>query len=316
MADEVELSFVIPVFNGAKSITSVVEGIVAGYDDLKIEIVLVNDGSVDDSETVCSELQVKYPAKCTFVNLAKNFGEHNAVLAGLAVTSGAYVAVLDDDGQNPPEEVRKMYRSAIDDGWDAVYGNYRTTEQSRFRRCGSYFSNWVATILLKKPKDLYLSSFRVINRFLVEQVTTYNGAFPYIDGLILRSTTNISQVPVEHRPRTEGTSNYTLRRLVALWVNSVLSFSIRPLRLAAIVGAAVSFSSALMFVAIIVDKIYFNQDVAVGVPTILSTIVFFSGFQLLILGTIGEYLGRVFLDQSNYPQYVVRYSKLRTQDNE
>ncbi len=196
----VELSFVIPVFNAAATIGPVVERIHALYDDLAFEIVLVNDGSTDDSEQACPTLAARYPATVVFLHLARNFGEHNAVLAGLNHARGRYVAILDDDGQNPPEEVRRAASTrSVDSGHDVVYGRYRVKHHAPWRNLGSRFNDHVANVMLRKPRDLYLSSFKIINRFIVDEVTRYKGAFPYIDGLILRTTRNIGQVDVEHR---------------------------------------------------------------------------------------------------------------------
>jgi undecaprenyl-phosphate 4-deoxy-4-formamido-L-arabinose transferase len=174
---DIELSFVIPVFNGSLTIASVVEQIHAAYGDLAFEIVLVNDGSADASEATCRALADRYPDTVTFVHLARNFGEHNAVLAGLNQATGAHVAVLDDDGQNPPGEVRRMLEELVRGGYDVVYGAYREKRHSGFRNLGSAFNDWVARIMLKKPADLYLSSFKVMNRFIVNEVIRYRGAF-------------------------------------------------------------------------------------------------------------------------------------------
>ena len=315
MNSQVELSFVIPVFNGSRTISGVVEQIHQLYADLAIEVVLVNDGSADGSEATCRALHEKYPESVVFVHLARNFGEHNAVLAGLHHTSGAFVAVLDDDGQNPPGEVRTMYDAAREQNADVVYGRYRVKQHSAFRNLGSRFNDKMANLMLNKPPDLYLSSFKVMNRFTVDEITQYEGAFPYIDGLILRSTSNLIQVDVEHLERDDAHSNYTLRKLFLLWLNMFLNFSITPLRISAMLGVCTSLASLLLMVAIVIDKLYVNPNVAVGIPTVLVTIVFFAGVQLVILGTVGEYLGRIFLDQSGSPQFVVRYVKSRERDD-
>jgi glycosyltransferase involved in cell wall biosynthesis len=307
VADPVELSFVIPVYNGAATVGAVVDRILRGFADLAVEVVLVNDGSQDDSEKTCLALAERHPGSVRFVHLARNFGEHNAVLAGLHHTRGRYVAVLDDDGQNPPEEVRGMYDEARRGGYDVVYGRYRVKHHSRFRNLGSTFNDRVANLLLRKPRELYLSSFKVMNRFLVDEITKYRGPFPYIDGLVLRTTRSIGQVDVEHRERGDTRSNYTLTKLFLLWLNMFLNFSILPLRLAALLGIVTSLGSGILMVGVVIDKLYINPGVTVGLPTVLVVIVFFAGVQLVILGTLGEYLGRVFLDQTKTPQYVVRY---------
>jgi glycosyltransferase involved in cell wall biosynthesis len=306
-----ELSFVIPVYNGAKTIGGVVEQIFNLYSDLSLEVVLVNDGSVDQSEKTCRALQEKYPDRLTFIHLARNFGEHNAVLAGLNHATGEYIAVLDDDGQNPPEEVRPMYDELRAKSYDVVFGRYRIKQHGFLRNAGSWFNNKVANVLLKKPPDLYLSSFKVMNRFVVDEVTRYTGAFPYIDGLILRTTSNLGQIDVEHQARTDDQSNYNLRRLFLLWLNVFLNFSITPLRVSALLGALTALASLFLMVAVVIDRLYINPDVAVGIPTVLITVIFFAGVQLVILGALGEYLGRIFLDQSKSPQFVVRYVRER-----
>ncbi|MFP8873071.1 MAG: glycosyltransferase family 2 protein [Myxococcota bacterium] len=308
---QAEISFVIPVFNGGRTIAAVVERIFEFYSDLEIEIVLVNDGSADDSEQVCLELQEKHPRTLTYVQLARNFGEHNAVLAGLNHATGAHVAVLDDDGQNPPEEVRRMYDELRSGGWDVVFGRYRVKQHSGLRNLGSSFNDRVANLMLNKPRDLYLSSFKIMNRFVVNEITRYRGAFPYIDGLILRTTRNLGQVDVEHRERGDARSNYTLRRLFVLWLNMFLNFSIMPLRFSALLGSCMAVVSLFLMIGIVIDKLYINPAVSVGIPTVLVTVVFFAGVQLLILGTVGEYLGRIFMDQSGTPQFVVRYTRER-----
>jgi undecaprenyl-phosphate 4-deoxy-4-formamido-L-arabinose transferase len=311
-----DLSFVIPVYNGSRSIVKVVETIHRLYTDLAFEVVLVNDASEDDSEQTCLSLIETYPDTVSFLHLARNFGEHSAVLAGLNHATGACAAILDDDGQNPPEEVRRLYDYLQANGYDVVYGRYAVKHHSRFRRLGSGFNDRMANIMLKKPRELYLSSFKVLNRFVVDEIIKYKGAFPYIDGLILRTTRNVTQIEVEHRDRSETPSNYNLRKLFVLWLNMFLNFSIIPLRLSALLGMLTSLVSLPLLAAIVIDKLYINPEVTVGLPTVLVTVVFFAGVQLLILGTIGEYLGRMFLDQSMSPQFVVRYTRGRRRDSE
>jgi undecaprenyl-phosphate 4-deoxy-4-formamido-L-arabinose transferase len=302
----VALSFVVPVYNGAATIEAVVDSILREFDDLAIEIVLVDDGSEDGSVGACSRLVERHRGRVLLLELARNFGEHAAVLAGLAHTSGRAVAVLDDDGQNPPAEVRKLHDKLLRDDLDVVYGRYVAKRHGRLRNLGSRFNDRMANVMLKKPRWLYLSSFKVLNRFIVEEILRYRGAFPYVDGLILRSTARLGQVDVRHEARREGSSNYTLRKLLRLWLNMFLNFSILPLRISALLGVATAGISLLLLVAIVVDKLYINPGVARGLPTVLVVVTLFAGVQLVILGTMGEYLGRLFLDHSNSPQYVVR----------
>jgi glycosyltransferase involved in cell wall biosynthesis len=301
-----ELSLVIPVYNGSRTIRAVVENIQRVFASRRFEIILVNDGSEDDSEMVCTTLVEASPRVVTLVQLSRNFGEHSAVLAGLSQARGEDVAVLDDDGQHPPEEVVRMLEELKRGNYDVVYGHYIEKQHSWFRNAGSWFNDRIATLMLGKPKDLYLSSFKVMNRFLVDEIIKYRGPYPYADGLIYRTTRRIGQIPVEHRANTSGPSRYTFRKLLGLWLNMFLNFSIKPLRLSVYVGLVVSCLSILALAFIFVDKIWLTPDLTLGIPTVLGCIVFFSGIQLMILGLVGEYLGRLYLDQTGTPQYIVR----------
>jgi glycosyltransferase involved in cell wall biosynthesis len=304
-----ELSLVIPVYNGSRTIGQLVEQIMKVFEPTSFEVVLVNDGSQDDSEAVCARLVERFPRIVVFVHLSRNFGEHNAVLAGFMQSRGRYVAVLDDDGQNPPEEVTRMLEDLKRKNYDVVYGHYIEKKHSAFRNFGSWFNDKIATMMLQKPKDLYLSSFKVMNRFLVNEIIKYRGPYPYADGLIYRVTRNIGQIPVEHRPSANGPSRYTFRRLVRLWLNMFLNFSIKPLRLSIYVGLLTSCLSVVALIAILIDRVWITPNVTLGIPTVLGTIVLLAGIQLMILGLVGEYLGRLYLDQTGTPQYVIRYVK-------
>jgi len=194
-----------------------------------------------------------------------------------------------------------------------LYGHYIEKKHSWFRNAGSRFNDRIATLMLDKPKDLYLSSFKVMTRFVVDQIIKYRGPFPYIDGLIYRTTRKIGQIPVEHRASASGPSRYTLRKLVRLWLNMFLNFSIAPLRLAVYVGLCTSCFSVLALVLIWVDKMWLSPNLTLGIPTVLGSIVFFSGIQLVILGLVGEYPGRLYLDHTGTPQYIVRYVTCKKQ---
>jgi glycosyltransferase involved in cell wall biosynthesis len=303
-----ELSLVIPVYNGSRTIGPLVERIQTIFAATAFEVILVNDGSEDDSETVCAKLAEKFPQIVIFMQLSRNFGEHNALLAGLSQSRGRYVAVLDDDGQNPPEEIVPMLEELKRSDYDVVYGHYIDKQHSWFRNAGSRFNDRVATWILGKPKDLYLSSFKVMNRFLVDEITKYRGPYPYSDGLIYRATRRIGQIPVEHRSGLGGPSRYTFRKLVRLWLNMFLNFSIAPLRLSVYVGLLTSCLSVVALIFILIDKIWITPGVTIGIPTVLGGVVFFSGIQLMMLGLVGEYLGRLYLDHTGTPQYIVRYA--------
>ena len=304
VSSETEVSVIIPVFNGAASIAGVVDRVQRVFADRCSEIILVDDGSADQSAAVCERLCAE--ANVTLVRLSRNFGEHNAVLAGLAHSSGQYVAILDDDAQNPPEELPRMLDMLQREQLDVVYGRYLERQHNWSRRLGSWFNDRVANIMLGKPAGLYLSSFKVMNRFVVNQIMCYEGPHPYIDGLICRTTTRLGQLSVRHEARAAGQSNYTMRRLVRLWLNMFMGFSILPLRLASLMGIVISMLSVVWLALILIDKLWISPGVTSGIPTVLACMVLFSGVQLMVLGMLGEYLGRLFLSINGQPQYIVR----------
>ncbi|MGN6134561.1 MAG: glycosyltransferase family 2 protein [Aureliella sp.] len=306
--EQAEISIVIPVYNGAASIGEVVARVLKVFADQSVEIVLIDDGSADDSECVCRQLAEQSDGRIVFVQLSRNFGEHNAVLAGLAQTHAPMVAVLDDDGQNPPEELPQMIAEMQRRKLDVVYGQYVERQHSWSRRLGSWFNDRVANIMLCKPRGLYLSSFKVMNRFIVDEILKYAGPYPYIDGLICRSTSRLGQIPVKHAQRLAGRSNYTLPKLIKLWLNMFLGFSIIPLRITSLIGLVIAASSFLWLAIIIIDKLWITPGMTLGIPSVLACIVLFSGVQLAVMGMIGEYLGRVFLANNGQPQYIVRYA--------
>jgi undecaprenyl-phosphate 4-deoxy-4-formamido-L-arabinose transferase len=299
------LSVVIPVYNGAKS----VGGLVHALEGLDIEggheIVLVNDGSPDDSLAVCRQLVADAKVvPITLVNLARNFGEHNAIMTGLRHCRGAWVITMDDDLQNPPSEVKRLLDHARATGKDVVYTRYAVKRHAYWRNLGSRFANWVADVLMEKPKGLYLSSFRCMSAFLVEQVTRYEGPFPYVDGLVMQATQSIDTLQVAHLPRMEGRSNYTLKRLVRLWTNIFVNFSVLPLHLSTIAGFALSLIGLVGVISVVLEALFFEPPQ--GWASLMAAVLLLSGVELLILGILGEYMGRLFLTANRKPQTVVR----------
>ncbi len=302
-----KISIVIPVYQGGKTIRRLMDELVAHLKTYTLEVIFVNDGSTDTSHDECMRLFKEHPGVVKYICLARNFGEHNAVLAGLNHVTGDYAVIIDDDFQNPPEEIEKLVKKAIEKNYDVVYSYYEKKEHSLFRNLGSRFNNMVASNLLHKPAHLYLSSFKCMNHFVVNEVIKYKGPFPYIDGLIWRSTRNVGTVLVKHAKREDGKSGYTLRKLVRLWLNMFVNFSIYPLRISIVVGALFSLMGAIFSVFLVVDKIM-HPNIPMGITSILVAILIFSGVQMIMLGLIGEYLGKLFMTNNQTPQYVVRQS--------
>lgn len=306
--DSPKTSIVIPVYNGALSIGRLVDELIAQLSPVfRIEIVLINDCSPDNSEEVCIGITKKHPDFVSFYSLAINVGEHNAVMAGLNKATGDYAVIVDDDFQNPVSEVQKLISYMVSTDYDIVYTFYKEMKQPLFRRLGSGFNDKVANLMLKKPKNLYLSSFKIINRFLIDEVIKYNLPYPYIDGLILRTTRNIGKIEVSHNIREAGKSNYTLHKLISLWMNMFTNFSILPLRLSIFAGFIFSAIGFLIGINAIVEKIR-NPNLPLGYTFIVIIISIYAGVQLIAIGMVGEYIGRIFMSNNKKPQYSIRRS--------
>ena len=303
-ASGLALSIVIPVYNGAGSIAELVRAL----EELRIEggheIILVNDGSPDDSLDLCRALVDGASVPITLIKLARNYGEHNAIMAGLRHASGAHIITMDDDLQNPPEEVERLLVFAQGSGKEVIYTFYDEKQHPVWRNLGSRFANRVADFVLEKPRGLYLSSFRCISAFVVREITRYEGPFPYVDGLILQVTHDIGRLMVRHLPRAAGRSNYTLRRLLRLWASMFVNFSVMPLRVSTITGFVLSGLGALAGAIVIAEALISSPPA--GWASLMAAVLLLSGVQLVILGIVGEYLGRLYLTANGKPQSVIR----------
>nr|WP_069963699.1 glycosyltransferase family 2 protein [Lacunisphaera limnophila] len=299
------LSFVIPLYHSEQSIGRLLREIEGLTVEGGHEVVLVNDGSRDATASVCREFARTARIPVTFIEHARNFGEHNAVLTGYRHARGAHVVNIDDDGQNPPAEALRLWAHARREGLDVVYGHYARKEHSLFRNLGSWFTNRLTDWVLDKPRGFYLSSFRCVSAFAAGEAARYTGPFPYIDGLLLQVTQRIGAVTVEHAGRAAGESGYTLRRLLRLWVSTFVNFSVMPLRLATLLGLLMALAG-LAGLGVVFYLRLTNQGPDYGWGTLMGALLVFSGAQLVMLGLIGEYLGRTFLTVNNRPQAVLR----------
>ena len=267
------------------------------------ELVLVNDGSPDASWDRIVQLAKRFD----FVRgicLMRNFGQHNAIMAGLRASRGQAVVLMDDDLQHSPSDVPRLI-AALASGADVCYTHYVNRRHASWKRFGSWFNNLVATWLLKKPYRVYLSSFKAMRRCVVDEIVKYDGPFAYVDGLILDVTRSIVSVDIEHQERPEGRSNYGLRKSIALWLSMATSFSVQPLRLASVVGFAVSGVSLVLAAAAIIEKLL-HPETPAGWASIVAAVLFVGGAQLVCLGLLGEYLGRAYLKLNRKPQYAIR----------
>ncbi|MEJ0020530.1 MAG: glycosyltransferase family 2 protein [Acetobacteraceae bacterium] len=299
------LSIVIPVYRGAATIGRLVDALSALQPVDGLEIVMVNDGSPDNSGEICQALVQRATVPLIYIEHARNYGEHNAVMTGLRHTRGAYVITMDDDLQNPPEEVVHLYDHARLGNWDVVYTRYSVKQHAGWRNLGSRFANSIADHLLDKPKGMYLSSFRCMSALVVHSVTRYQGPYPYVDGLIMQVTQRIDSIEVQHLPRIEGRSNYNLTRLVRLWLNLATSFSLAPLRMAIYAGIVMAMLGSIGAFATIAEALIV-RDTPSGWASTMTVILLVAGVQSMILGVLGEYVGRTFLSANGKPQGTVR----------
>ena len=299
-------SFVIPCYNSSESIRHVVELTMEEMEKMnrrEFEFVLVNDySSSTKTMPVLKKLAEEYPC-VTVLNLAKNAGQHNAIMAGLNYAKGDILIGMDDDMQTHPSQLPYLFEE-LEKGYDIVYGYYPEKKHSAFRNFGSWVNYISVRILIGKPKELKTSSYWVARKFVRDSVIEYQAPYAYIQGLFLRTTRNISCIPIQHFQREEGESNYTFKRLLKLWSN-IIGFSITPLRLTEYCGFGLSLLSIIAAVVVLIRKIL-NPAMALGWPSLMIVICFFSGIQLMFLGLIGEYIGRMFLGLYRQPQYVIR----------
>lgn len=298
------LSIVVPLYRSADSIERLIRELGALAVDGGCELVLVNDGSPDNTAELAEKFMQDSSRAITLVKLSRNYGEYNAVMAGLHHAQGEYIVTMDDDLQNPPSEVLKLLQHARTGGYDVVYSYYAEKQHSPWRNFGSWLTNRVSDVLLDKPRGLYLSSFRLMNAFVAEQVCRYDGPYVFVDGLILQVTQNIGKIEVLHAERATGTSGYTFRRLVRLWLNMFVGFSVMPLRVATLLGFLLAAAGFLFMIFVIVVRLVSGS--IEGWTSTMAALLMFSGTQLILLGVAGEYIGRTYLTANKRPQFVVR----------
>ncbi len=302
---ETRLSVIIPVYNSATTIKQLVERLQLALKEISFEIVMVNDNSRDHSESICKQLASLYN-NVHFISLRRNYGEFNAVMCGLNWARGTYCVMIDDDFQNPPEEIVKLLNTAENGSYDVVYTYYAKKQHATHRNLGSKLVNWITSYLLNKPKDLYLSSFKLICREVVQEIIKYQGPYPYIDGLIFRITNNIGKVQVSHQKREEGSSNYTWRKLISLFLNILFCYSSLPIRLFMPIGLGL-FTLGFFLLLFLVGQWVIGPDPK-GWQVVTATFIFIGGIQCTLLSVLGEYIGKSFMAQSGQPQYVIKYN--------
>ena len=311
-----KVSFVIPCYRSVETLPSVVKEIQDTMKEMgnyEYEIIMVNDCSPDDTFGTIQKIVAEQPAtsvgdNCTGMlglSLAKNFGQHSALMAGFHEVSGDVVVCLDDDGQTPANEVGKLLQE-IENGHDVVYAKYAHKQHSGFRNFGSKVNELMTRVMLGKPKGLYVSSYFAAKRFVVDEMMKYTYAYPYVIGLVLRTTKDIVNVDINHRNREIGQSGYTFSKLMSLWFNGFTAFSVKPLRIATAAGATCAILGFIYGIYTIIKKLVIKPDgLITGFSALMSVLVFMGGLILLMMGLVGEYMGRMYISMNNSPQFVV-----------
>jgi polyisoprenyl-phosphate glycosyltransferase len=298
-----KINIVIPVYNSESCLLELSKQLSDKLENISHRIIYVNDNSADNSWTLLKQIS-KNTHNVIAINLAKNFGQDCAIMAGLSLTDGDYIVIMDDDLQHDPAAIPLLLDNIIKCKSNVVYANFKQKKQSIIKNFGSWLNDKVANIVLKKPHNIYLSPFKILKKSLVDKIIQYDGPYPYIDGLIFRYTRNITQVLVSHHKRFSGKSNYSITKSISVWLRVLTNFSVIPLRISTYVGifsSLIGFLLGILFIALH----YLGIDSPEGWPSLIVSVLFIGGIQLMGLGIIGEYVGRSYLFQSKEPQFII-----------
>lgn len=301
-----KLSFVIPCYRSGLTIGDVldeIKGIMAQRPEMDFEIVAVNDCSPDNVLEIL-EAAARADSRLKIIDCAINRGKHAALMAGYAHATGDIVVGVDDDGQCPVDRLWDLL-APLEQGYDMSMARYGVRQERGYKTMGSAVNDWMARLLIGRPKDLKFSNFTARKKWLCDELSKYTNPYPYLEGLTLRLTKNIATVPMDERPRTKGRSSYTFKKSLMLWLNGFTAFSVLPLRLASFVGLCFSCMGFLAALALVVKKLL-HPDMSAGYASIMATLLFIGGVILTSLGLLGEYVGRMYICLNKSPQYVVR----------
>lgn len=299
-----EISVVIPVYNSEDNLTELCRQINDALKSVSFEIILVNDRSKDQSWNVIKQMTQNYQ-QVVGINLRKNAGQDNALMAGLNHAVGNYIVIMDDDLQHSPYDILKLYNACVEQKSDICYGNFYSLKQAKWKNLGSWLNGKISEWLLDKPKGIYLSPFKIITKGVIQEIIKYTGPYPYMEGLLLSVTDNMVQVDIEHHKRFKGKSNFNLIRSVGVFFKHVTTFSVTPLRVAAFIGTISSIAGFLLIPYYLFEH-FFNHNSVEGWTSIVILLLILGGLILLSLGLIGEYLGRAYLNINKKPQFTIK----------
>jgi undecaprenyl-phosphate 4-deoxy-4-formamido-L-arabinose transferase len=301
----VDLSVVVPVYNSAECLPELAQRVRLAVADAfpRFELILVDDCSPGDSWGVIEDLIRSHP-EIVALRLRKNVGQDNAIMAGLHQARGESVVIMDDDLQHDPEDIPRLC-AELRSGFDVAFARFGAKRQVWWKNLGSWFTDRVATVLLGKPKHIYLSPYKALDRNVVQELVKYTGPFSYVDGLILTVTSNITQIEARHQSRFAGDSNYNLVRSIRVWLKLATSFSLVPLRIATVTGMIIAVASFLMAIYFVIEALFLARAPE-GWPSLIVAVFFLGGVQLMGIGAVGEYIGRIFITLNKRPQFTIR----------
>lgn len=302
-----KLSFIIPCYGSEKTVEQVIDEIDKKLQEKKIydyEVIAVNDYSPDNVWKVLNKIAQKNQ-KVRLINLAKNMNRPGALMAGMSKCTGDYVILMDDDGQCPMEKLWDLIKP-LEDGHDVSIAKYPTYKQSKFKSFGTIVNRKMTEIIMEKPKDLNFTNFSAMKRYIVEEIIKYKNPYPYMTGLLLRTTSDIVNVEMEERERITGNTNFTFKKMLNLWINGFTAFSIKPLRISTVIGLITAALGFIYGLYIIIHKLFLHSVVLQGYSSMMAVLLFIGGIIMMMLGMIGEYIGRIYISINNSPQYVIK----------
>lgn len=300
------ISIVIPCYYSSKTIGTVLDGISEtmmnrAYDNY--EIILINDGSCDETFQVISDYAMR-DSHVVAVDLSRNFGQHSALMAAYSLVTGDYVLGMDDDGEHNPAEMFKLI-DKLEEGYDYVCAELIGSDHSFYKKLGSKVNDWMVTNCIGKPKNAIFSSYYVMRRYVVDQIVKSHNPRPYIGGMIVSVTKKMASVPIHHCARLSGKSGYRLKNSIDLWINGVTAYSVVPLRIATMLGFGFSALGILVSIYHIIRKLL-HPEILAGFTSIISCVLIVGGVNMLLMGMIGEYVGRIYMLNNQIPQYVIK----------
>lgn len=302
-----KISFIIPCYGSEKTVGIVIkeiDEIVSKNQKYDYEVIAVNDKSPDNVWEVLKQI-AKENKKVKIINLAKNMNRPGALMAGMSKATGDYIILMDDDGQCPMESLWELIKP-LEDGHDVSIAKYPSYKQSIFKSFGTIVNRKMTEIIMEKPKGLNFTNFTAIKKYIVDEILKYENPYPYMTGLLLRTTSDIVNVQMEERERITGSTNFTFKKMLNLWINGFTAFSVKPLRVSTVIGFITAVIGFIYGLFIIVNKLFLHTNIAQGYSSTMAVLLFIGGIIMLMLGMIGEYLGRIYICINNSPQYVIK----------